>query len=131
MLKLAFCGNDCNFCSRYIASQSGNIERLKEVAAIWKEVGWRDTIVPPEEIVCCGCSPSNWCRYDVPKCTLEKQVENCGKCNDYPCEKILKMFEQTELYAKNCKKILSKEDYRRFQKAFFMKKKNGYGDKAG
>jgi hypothetical protein len=51
-----------------------------------------------------------------------KEIDNCGKCRDYPCEKVLKVFEQTELYAKNCKESLSKEDYECFQKAFFLKK---------
>ena len=45
MLKLAFCGNDCNTCERYIATQSGSIEQLKEVAALWKRLGYRENIV--------------------------------------------------------------------------------------
>jgi len=124
MLKLASCGNDCNFCPRYTATQSDDVERLKEVAALWNRVGWRDVVVSPEEMVCYGCSSANWCRYDIRKCVLEKKVDNCGECKGYPCENVLKTFEQTELYAKDCREKLSKEDYERFHKAFFSKSEN-------
>lgn len=124
MLNLGFYGNDCNYCPRYIATQSGNVERLKEVAVMWKRVGWRDTILSPEEMVCYGCSSVSWCRRDIQKCALEKGVDNCGKCKNYPCDKVLKAFEQAESYAKICKERCSKELYERLQKAFFSRKEN-------
>lgn len=124
MLKLAFCGNDCNNCPRYIATQTGSIERLKEVAALWYRVGYRDKIVPPEDMICRGCSSANWCSYTIRECALEKSVENCGKCKNYPCEKVLKIFERNELFAEKSKKICSKEEYECLQKAFFSKKEN-------
>jgi hypothetical protein len=120
MQELARCGDDCNACPRYIATQSGNRENLKEVAAMWKRAGWRDTVLSPEKMICHGCASVDWCRYDdMRACGLAKEIDNCGKCRDYPCEKVLKVFEQTELYAKNCKESLSKEEYECFQKAFF------------
>ena len=124
MLKLAFCGNDCNVCPRYIATLSGDEEQLKEAALMWKRAGWRDAVLSPEEIVCHGCSSVSWCRYGIRECALEKGVDNCGKCQDYPCEKLLKAFERTESYAKNIKESFSKEDYECFQKAFFLKKES-------
>jgi len=127
MMKLGFCGDDCNVCPRYIATQSGDVEQLKKVAALWYRVGYRDKIVPPEEMICRGCS-STWCNVvdnrDVRECALEKGVENCGKCENYPCEKVLKVFEQTESFAKTCKEKCSKEEYECLQKAFFSKKEN-------
>ena len=123
MLKLAFCGDDCNACPRYIATQSGDAERLKEAAAMWKRAGWRDEIVPPEEMVCHGCASVKSCRYDdIRKCAQEKRIDNCGRCNDYPCKQIEKVFQQTESYAKLCKENCSKKDYECFQKAFFSKR---------
>jgi len=119
---LGFCGDDCNYCSRYTATQSGDVERLKEVAALWKIIGWRDTIVSPEEMVCHGCSSVNRCTLGIKECAIGKGVDNCGKCNDYPCEKILKIFKENNLLADNCKELLSKKDNKCFQKAFFNKK---------
>jgi hypothetical protein len=124
MLKLAFCGNDCNLCPRYIATQSSNVERLKEIAEIWKIAGWRDVVVSPEEMVCHGCSSIDWCRYGIRECALEKRVDNCGTCGDYPCEKVLTAFEMSELYAKNLQERLSKDNYELFRKAFSSKKEN-------
>ena len=49
-VKIASCGNDCNECPRYIATQSGDKEQLKEVAVLWRRVGYRDKIVSQEEI---------------------------------------------------------------------------------
>ena len=124
MLKLAFCGNDCNFCPRYVATQSGDIERLKEAAVMWNKVGWRDVVLPPEEIACHGCSSASWCRYAIRKCVLDKGINNCGECHDYPCDILLKTFERTELYAKDCRQKISEEDYEGFQRAFFSKREN-------
>jgi len=125
MLKLGFCGDDCNVCPRYLATQSSDVEQLKKVAALWYRVGYRDKIVPPEELTCPGCSSRTWCdRMYVRECVLEKGVENCGKCGNYPCEKVLKAFEQTESFAKRIKEKCSKEEYECLRKAFFSKREN-------
>ena len=125
MLKLGFCGDDCNVCPRYIATQSGDVGRLQEVAKMWKRAGWRDTILTCKEMMCYGCASVKWCRYDeVRKCAQEKGIDNCGECDDYPCKKIEKVFEQSDSYAKACKENCSKEDYECFRQAFFSKKEN-------
>lgn len=53
---------------------------------------------------------------------MEKGVETCGKCENYPCEKVLKVFEQTESFAKKIKEKCSREEYECLKKAFFSKK---------
>ncbi len=68
IINLAFCGNDCNNCQRYIATKSGDKEQLNNVAIMWHKYGWRDTIVSPEEIACSGCSSATWCGYEIQKC---------------------------------------------------------------
>jgi hypothetical protein len=125
MIELAYCGDDCNLCPRYIATQSNNIEKLKEVAVLWKKAGWRENIVLPEEMVCYGCNTERKCIYDyIKKCALEKGIDNCGFCPNYPCEKIENVFFQTETYAKLCKENCSKKEYELLHKAFFLKKQN-------
>ena len=123
MLELAFCGDNCNVCPRYSATRSGDEEQLTQVTALWKKAGWRDEVVSSEEMACYGCAAVQWCRYDdVRKCAQAKGISNCGKCDNYPCEKITKVFKQTEDYAKQCKKNCSKEEYECLHKAFFSKK---------
>jgi hypothetical protein len=125
MLELAYCGDDCNLCPRYIATQSNSIEKLEETAALWKKAGWRENFVSPEEMVCYGCATVKKCRYDdIRKCAREREIDNCGFCTDYSCKKIENVFSQTEKYAKLCKKICSKEEYECLYKAFFLKKQN-------
>lgn len=118
-----FCGDNCSACPRYTATKSGDDEKLKEAAEMWKKAGWRDANVSPREMICYGCASVKWCRYDsIRQCAAKKQISNCGQCADYPCEKITEVFKQTELYAKAGKGRLSESDYQRCQEAFFSKK---------
>lgn len=124
MIKLAFCGIDCNYCPRYIATKSGKEKELKRVAQLWFKCGWRDKVVPSNEMICRGCRTANWCRYGIRECAMARKVENCGKCQDYPCDKIQKTFDNVEPYSKKCKEICSEGDFKLLAKAFFQKKKN-------
>lgn len=124
MQKIAPCGNDCLACLRYIATQSNDISKLKEVAELWNRVGLRDKVVSPEEIKCYECSSVNFCRYGIQKCASEKKIDNCGRCNNYPCNLSTRSFEQTNKYAESIKKICTEEEYQQFMAAFFSKKEN-------
>jgi hypothetical protein len=125
MNKIGYCGDNCSDCPRHMATASNNIDRLKEVALMWKRVGWRDTIPNVEEIKCRGCKTVKWCRYnDIRECALARLLNNCGQCHNYPCQKIDAVFEKTASYAKECEKIFSKEDFKILSKAFFNKKQN-------
>jgi hypothetical protein len=123
-MKLAACGNDCNHCPRYIATQSGDLNKLKEVSFLWNRIGYRDKIVSPKEIACHGCTSSNWCRYGIRNCTIENRVSNCGECEDYPCKKILGAIEKTLTFAENIREGSSEKDFEHLHKAFFLKRAN-------
>ncbi len=88
MLRLASCGNDCNVCPRYIATRAGNAERLREVAELWFRLGLRDTLPSADEMACYGCSSMPWCRHGIRECAQEKGVDNCGQCQEYPCQTV-------------------------------------------
>lgn len=122
MLKLGYCGDDCNYCPRYLATQSGNEERLKELAEMWRMIGWRNTIEPPEKIPCHGCATVKICELNIKECVIKKGIDNCGKCSDYPCEKLARILENNKREAVICRKRLSEADYDLFQKVFFTKK---------
>jgi hypothetical protein len=122
ILKIGYCGDDCNYCPRYLATQSGNEERLKEVAAMWRMIGWRDSLEPAEKLTCHGCASMKTCGLGIKECAIEKGVENCGQCSEYPCRKLLRIFKNNAREAIFCKDRLSTEDYQLFQRAFFSKK---------
>lgn len=118
------CGNDCGVCPRYTATQSGEESRLRDVAVLWRSVGWRAQIVGPDEIACNGCDSIDWCRYGIRECAWEHGVKNCSQCREYPCEKVVEMLERTESYIDICRQNCSPEDFAILEKAFFCKKEN-------
>jgi len=122
MPQIGYCGDDCNLCPRYLATQSGDKERLKEIAAIWRMIGWRQTDEPPEKFLCHGCATVKTCGLGIKDCAAEKGIDSCGKCAVYPCDKLNRIFESNKLEAVSCRQILSSDDYNLFMKAFFTKK---------
>ena len=118
---LAACGNDCSACPRHLPKTE---EELKRTAELWEKIGYRDRVVSTEEISCVGCSPDNWCRYQIIQCVSEKEISDCGKCRQYPCAKIEECFETTRLFIPSCKKVCNLEEYQMLVSAFFEKKKN-------
>ena len=94
-LSLAYCGNDCTKCPRYVATQSGDVEQLKDVAALWYRVGYRDRIVSPDEIACEGCASAAWCRWGIKECAEGRGVASCAECDKYPCDRVRKTLQST------------------------------------
>jgi hypothetical protein len=125
MTELGFCGDNCASCPRYIATIKNDTEELKEVALMWKRVGWRNSILSNEEIQCHGCKSVTWCRYnEIRECAINRKINNCGECNIYPCQKLTDVFNKTAGYAKKCRQVIVDEDYSTLSKAFFEKKEN-------
>ncbi len=89
---------------------------------MWVTAGWRKAADPIDKIKCRGCAEVKVCGLGIKDCAAKKRVDNCGKCKEYPCEKITDMFAGNKKQAIICKKALSDTDYWLFQKAFFSKK---------
>ncbi|MFX1340918.1 MAG: DUF3795 domain-containing protein [Promethearchaeota archaeon] len=122
--QIAYCGDNCSYCPKYSANLIGTRKKLKDVALVMKKVGWRYNLDDPEKMRCDGCQDVEECEFGVKECCIEKKVKNCGKCDDYPCPKIQNAFNITEINVEKFKKILSKENYEIFRKAYFLKKEN-------
>ena len=80
----AVCGLFCPSCTLYIGTQE-DPERLKFMAAALK--------LPVEEVRCGGCRSevrSFFCRdlCKMYKCAVEKGLEFCGSCAEYPCQEL-------------------------------------------
>ncbi|MGD1118483.1 MAG: GNAT family N-acetyltransferase [Dehalococcoidales bacterium] len=121
MLNLGYCGDDCNSCPRYAANLKGSEKRLKEVMAMWQIVGWESKDLPADKFVCLGCESVKTCGLGVKECLAEKGTDSCGKCDEYPCEKMRHTFENNKKEAALCREKFSRADYELFEKAFFSK----------
>ena len=125
MTEIGYCGDNCSCCPRYVSTHKNDIEKLKAASQMWKRVGWRDTVLSPEEIKCGGCKTVSWCRYsEIRECASSKTLNNCGECDQYPCKKLESVFEKTASYALDCETLFSKNDFKILSKSFFTKKQN-------
>lgn len=118
---IAACGNNCTICPRHLPKTE---EELRKTAELWHKIGYRDKIVTTDEIKCTGCTPKNWCRYDIIQCVNDKNFANCGQCGSYPCSHIEDAFHKTMQFEPACRKLCSQEEYEIMKTAFFEKRKN-------
>lgn len=89
---IAYCGLDCLQCGALIATRTNDDVKRAEVAALWmKEYGGD---IKAEDIYCDGCISVGGQLYqhcavcEFRKCGVEKGVENCAHCDEYPCTKL-------------------------------------------
>ncbi len=93
--KIAFCGLDCSKCEAFIATKNDDDSERTKVAEKWCKLYRKG--IKPEDINCDGCCQSggrlfSHCKVcKIRKCGLDKKVENCGYCKEYPCKE-LKIF---------------------------------------
>lgn len=124
----AICGDNCFYCPRYIATKTRSVEELENVKKLWVRLGLRELDFPVQDMACYGCRPENKCTYmNLRVCVQEKGVKNCGFCNEYPCELINTVFEQSEKLRFHAGNVCTQEEMHLLYKAFFSKKE--YFDK--
>ena len=120
---IGICGDNCTYCPRYIATQSGSIQELIKVKELWVRLGLRDPDFPAQDMACRGCIPKNNCAYnEICSCISAKALKNCGLCDEYPCQLINTAFEKSEKLKSHAYKICSQEEINLLNKAFFSKK---------
>ena len=102
----AYCGLICEKCAIYLATRESDQDKKHQmkmdIAEQIKKHYGQDT--RPEDIGDCdGCKTDTgriFCTgCEIRICAVEKGIENCAYCNDYPCEKLEKLFI-TDLDAK-------------------------------
>ncbi len=121
---MGYCGDVCDYCPLYVATQSGSKERLQEAAVLWHKAGARPTVCPPEEMICHGCSRDKACQYGIAQCASGKGLQHCGECSEYPCAVLASRFDVIPKLSEEWKSACTKEEYDLVQKAFFLKKEN-------
>ena len=125
IVPIAFCGNDCGACPRYAATQSGDENRLHQVAELWHRLGFRESVVSIKEIRCTGCTPTQKCRHGIAACASKRHLTTCGECRDFTtCVKLAAAFEKTEAFARACETSCDDATCAVLHRAFFRKREN-------
>jgi hypothetical protein len=92
---IVFCGIDCSECPAYKATKEDDTERLAELAEQWSTPEMR---FEAGDLVCDGCHGPRtfrWCgECPVRLCGIERGLENCAQCEDYPCGKLEEAWRQ-------------------------------------
>jgi hypothetical protein len=91
---IAMCGLDCNDCIAFIAAQKNDDDLRKKVVEAWSTPEERLEL---DDVDCDGCTAGkrlhSFCQVcDVRKCGLKKRIINCSLCNEFPCEKLKKLW---------------------------------------
>jgi hypothetical protein len=123
IIRLACCGDDCNYCPRYTGAANNDKEILKRAAEIWYKIGWRDRVLSPGEMRCYGCLSVKNCAYGIKECCVERKIDNCGYCAEMPCGRLKEMFRRNKKYREISKTLLPEKEYEIFKMAFWMKEK--------
>ena len=90
----AYCGLDCSGCEVFQATAWDDDElRQQYVDKVFREFKIE---VEPASVNCYGCRDERpktgfcaWCQ--VRGCAIERGLENCAHCEDFPCEKLDKV----------------------------------------
>jgi hypothetical protein len=123
MDRIGMCGDNCTCCPRYTATQKDSLLELESVKTLWVKLGLRDKDFPAEEMACLGCRPENRCAYDsLRSCAKKREINNCGTCPDYPCDRISQVFEASDRLRRHAARVCSREEMKVLTKAFFSKK---------
>ena len=102
---LSYCGIDCGGCPAYIATQANDVEKLTSLTQEWFDGATDYTI-----IMCDGCKSTSqimkWCgECPTRACAIERGHKNCAYCDDFGCEKLLKVFEMSQDARENLERI--------------------------
>ena len=92
---IAYCGLICTECPAYLAKQNDDNDLRIKTAEEWSKMYGAD--IKPENINCQGCTIegikfAHCLKCEIRACGIEKEVKNCGHCDDYPCSKIQEFF---------------------------------------
>ena len=99
-----YCGHDCSKCVTYIATQTNNEGLRRQAQSFYKESFGLD--IPIEKFYCDGGRSQNvfeLCK-ECPfkKCCIERGIDACGKCSEYPCNDI---SDYQEKYVNKCNQL--------------------------
>ena len=91
---VAMCGLVCNDCIAFEATEKDDDELRRKVVEVWST---KDDPLTIEDVDCDGCTVGktlhSFCAIcDVRICGLERNIDNCAKCEDFSCDKLQKLW---------------------------------------
>jgi len=114
--KLAACGIDCNECGHYILAMEHNLKPAECLVEYFRCGGWIEENDGAEAVLkkvplCKGCwsdfvtCDANGCV--LRPCCIEKKVNHCGECVDFPCKDYKKFVDDAEHHENAKEHLLS------------------------
>ncbi|MEN8208950.1 MAG: DUF3795 domain-containing protein [Candidatus Fermentibacteria bacterium] len=101
------CGIICTECPAYIAHCTDDQKLREKTAKEWSKM--YGAVIEAADINCVGCLAaegvqiSHCSECDIRSCSQQTHhLDNCGLCDEYPCERIEKFFE----FVPSCKEVL-------------------------
>jgi len=122
---IAPCGYRCNLCLAYRGNNKGSDEQIRFSDGLRI---YYDSYLPIEKCYCDGCLAEN--NGDIQKidpdckiraCVIEKGLENCAYCKEYPCEMLKEKFVFREEVEKKFGRPIPEKDYETFVKPYESK----------
>lgn len=98
----AYCGLACHSCPVLLATlEKDEIQRRSMRESIARQCNelYGMAMSAVDITDCDGCTAKtgrifkSCINCEIKKCAIDKGLENCGYCNDYPCSNLLKHFE--------------------------------------
>lgn len=105
---LGRCGYRCDLC----AARSDNPEIRQKLVDGWRKYLGHQ-MYTAENVRCDGCMNDGRLadkNCPIRPCAIQKGVENCAYCDDYPCEKLKEFICSREKFVKRLGEI-PEEDY--------------------
>ncbi len=93
----AYCGIDCEKCPAYVAFMTDDDLLREKTAGEWSKMFNAD--IKAENVNCSGCKSTSDVLFshcdecEIRACGNEKNVRNCGQCNDYACKKLSDLLQ--------------------------------------
>jgi hypothetical protein len=92
---IAMCGLDCNDCIAFIATQKDDDNLREKVVEAWST---EEECLKLEDVDCDGCTAGkrlySFCQVcEVRECGLQRGIEKCAYCDEFPCGKLEKLWE--------------------------------------
>lgn len=95
-MEISSCGMLCDQCNAFIAHANDDDALRAETAKLWTEQ--YKVEIKPEDVNCTGCRQAGakigHCQVcEIRACCIEKDVANCGACEQFACDKLKGFFK--------------------------------------
>ena len=117
-MTIAPCGFRCDRCLAFAANAKTHADRVRGSAA-WAK--YYHLQVPPQRMQCHGCAggkveglqfPDPKC--EIRPCVLERGIETCADCRDYPCETLESRMKSCDRVVERCRGTIPADEFDRF-----------------